>query len=61
MGNIGNYEVDCMALICSSTIAHLYHLLYDCSNTQQLIIDCSDKRRSLLLSFAYSCLARLQL
>ncbi len=60
VGNIVDDEVNCMAPLRSSTIADLYYLLYDCSSAQWFTIDCSNRRRSLFLDLAPSCLDRLK-
>ncbi len=58
-GNICDYKVNCMALLCSCGITYLYHMSYDRGSAQRLTIDCSDKRRITFLHLAPSCLHRL--
>ncbi len=45
-----------MGLLCSGDIAYQYHLPYNCDIAQGLASDCSDKKKSLPLSHAPSCL-----
>ncbi len=53
-----NDDVDCMALLRSGAVAHLYNLAYNCSSAQSLNIDCGDQRwqfSPLLLPSCHDC------
>ncbi len=52
--HISNNKGNCMALLPSDTIGHLYYLLYDCSSAQQFTIGPSDRRRRQFLDLAPS-------
>ncbi len=54
--SISDDVVNHMAPVHSSTVAHLYHLPYDHGSMQRFTIDFSDRKRSLFLHLASSCL-----